>query len=154
MRMRQWQPRTIEDQLLYTYWQQVRGRLYTEVPLAGRQGDDAWSSHSTTRRLDGVRVPAQPGADAIVPFSGLRQEFCCQIQHHPPELIEVKHNLNRTAIGQIIAGHDLFAKQYGVTPDRLVIVCARSDAALEWVCAQRGIVVVTLQNGNLTSCRE
>jgi len=148
MRKMRWNPRTTEDKLLYAYWQQVQGRIYTEVSLAGWQGADSWSSHSTTRRLDGVRVISQPGEDDIISFRGLRQEFCRQIQQYQPELIEVKSKLNRTAIGQIIAGNDLFTHQYGVEPGKLIIVCASGDSALEWVCAKRNIVLVNLQDSD------
>jgi hypothetical protein len=151
MRMMKWNPRTTEDKLLYAYWQQVQGRIYTEVPLAGRQGAGSWSSHSTTRRLDGVRVIAQPGEDDIFSFRGLRREFFRLIQHHQPELIEVKRKLNRTAIGQILAGNDLFTHQYCVEPGNLIIVCASGDSALEWVCTKRNIVVVKLQDSDLNS---
>jgi len=44
-------------------------------------------------------------------------------------------------IGQIIAGVDMFERQYKVKPDRLVVLCAKGDSALEWVCEKRGISV-------------
>jgi hypothetical protein len=87
-----------------------------------------------------VRVPVEAGAD-ITPFAGHTAEFQRTIRHHPPELIEVKRKLNRSAIGQIIAGHGLFTQQYEVCPGRLVIVCAVGDGALAWVCHKRDIVV-------------
>jgi hypothetical protein len=57
------------------------------------------------------------------------------------DLIEVKVKRNHTAIGQMIAGHDLCPEQYGVSPARRTIVCGVGDAALEWVCQQRGMIV-------------
>ena len=136
-----WTPRTAEDALLAAYWEHERGRLYAEVPIAGPQGHPAWTAHSTTRRLDGVRVPGDGLAEGMVPFVGHAEEFQRMIHQHAPELIEVKRKLNRTAIGQMIAGYDLFTEQYSVAPARLVIVCAFSDDALEWVCQKRGIEV-------------
>jgi hypothetical protein len=136
-----WTPRTREDALLYAYWERKRGRLYIEVPIAGPRGNMAWAAHSTTRRLDGVRLPPEAASEGILPFVGHAEEFHRAIRCNPPELIEVKCKLNRTAIGQIIAGHDLFAQQYGIAPALLVIVCAVGDAALEWVCQKRSIVV-------------
>jgi hypothetical protein len=136
-----WTPHTREDALLYAYWEQERGRLYTEVPIAGPRGHVAWAAQATTRRLDGVRIPADTGAEGITSFAGHAAEFQRTIRLHRPELIEVKRKLNRTVIGQIIAGHDLFEEQYGVSPARLVFVCAVEDAALKWVCERRNIVV-------------
>jgi hypothetical protein len=62
----------------------------------------------------------------------------------PPDVIEVKRQFNRTAMGQIIAGHDVCEQQYSVTPARLIIVCAVGDAALAWVCQKRRIIVSQL----------
>jgi len=59
-------------------------------------------------------------------------------------LIEVKVKRNHTAIGQMIAGHDLFSEQYGVSPARLTIVCGVGDAAPEWVCQRQGMIVSKL----------
>jgi hypothetical protein len=58
-----------------------------------------------------------------------------------PDRLEVKRKLNRTAIGQILAGHDCSEQQDGLIPARLIIVCAVGIAALEWVCQKRSSVV-------------
>jgi hypothetical protein len=88
-----------------------------------------------------VRVPVESGVGGIRPFVGHADEFHRVIQRHAPEVIEVKRKLNRAAIGQIIAGDDLCEQQYGVSPARLVIVCAVGDLALEWVYHKRDIIV-------------
>lgn len=56
----------------------------------------------------------------------------------------MKVKLNHTAIGQMIAGHDLCSEQYGVSPARLTIVCGVGDAALESVCQRQGMIVSKL----------
>ena len=128
--------------MLFQYWQQISGRVYTEVPIAGPRGDTLWSAASTTRRLDAVRFPGRYGEHGIFPFSRNAPGFMSDVQTELAWLIEVKPKINRTAIGQVIAGTDLFQKQYSVAPAKLVIVCAGGDAALEWVCERRFIDVV------------
>jgi len=68
-------------------------------------------------------------------------EFKELIKKYSIETIEVKKEINRTAIGQIIAGTDLFEKDYGIVPSRKVILCSVGDEALQWVCSKRGIAV-------------
>jgi hypothetical protein len=67
--------------------------------------------------------------------------FTADLQTVPAELIEAKPSLNRTAIGQAIAGRLMFQRQYGVIPKRTVILCRASDSALTWVCEQENIDV-------------
>ena len=57
------------------------------------------------------------------------------------ELIEVKKNLSRYVIGQVIAGLDMMERQYALKEIIPVILCKEGDPALEWVCEKRGIVV-------------
>jgi hypothetical protein len=56
----------------------------------------------------------------------------------------VKLSLNRTAIGQAIAGRRMFQRQYGVSPKRTTVLCRVSDSALAWVCEQENIEVESL----------
>jgi hypothetical protein len=56
-------------------------------------------------------------------------------------IIEVKSKLTRGVIGQLLAGADLFERQFGRAPTKLVAVCGRIDPALEWVCERRNIFV-------------
>ena len=44
-------------------------------------------------------------------------------------------------VPQMIAGHGLCSEQYGVSPARLTIVFGVGDAAPEWVCQPRGMIV-------------
>ena len=137
-----WSPRTREDRMLLEYWRKVGGRIYTEVPLAGPRGDALWSADSTTRRLDAVRFPGHYGEHEILACATDLNGLLANVQREFSWLIEVKPKLNRTSIGQVIAGSDLFQKQYGIAPAKRVIVCAAGDAALEWVCERHFIEVV------------
>lgn len=93
------------------------------------------------RRIDGVRLADCSNAKGIYHFRGAKDNFMRLIHECSIELIEVKQKLNRLVIGQIIAGVDMFERQYKVKPDRLVVLCAKGDSALEWVCEKRGISV-------------
>lgn len=62
------------------------------------------------------------------------------------ELIEVKKKLNRLVIGQVIAGADMFKRQYGTEMVATVILCEEGDPALGWVCQQRGTRVQIVES--------
>ena len=139
-----WVPRSSEDHLLQAYWQRVRGRVYVEVPIGGTGGAGNWPAGGSRRRLDGVRFPAATDA-ALVRFT--LSAFQARVSSGAVELIEVKRSLNRPVIGQIIAGRDMFRRQYGASVCRLVVVCGQTDTALEWVCQQNEVTVETVSPG-------
>jgi hypothetical protein len=139
--MTKWTPRTHENRMLLEYWKRVGGRIYTEVPLAGSRGHEEWTAESTTRRLDAVRFPANSHQPGLVSFRQGRAEFLEDVEHALAWLIEVKPSINRSAIGQVIVGADLFQLQYGAAPAKSVIVCTGGASALEWVCRRRFIEV-------------
>lgn len=120
--------------MLHAYWAQVGGQIYTEVSLAGRRGSALWMLGPPPDVLGAGRFPGHGQEGAVLPFARHAQEVLPLAEREITWLIEVKPNINCTAIGQVIAGPDLFQKQYGVAPAKLVIVCAGGDAALEWVC--------------------
>lgn len=135
---RLWVPRSYEDHLLHAYWRRVGGRLYVEVPIGAAGGLGDWPVGSTRRRLDGIRF-LNAADSAIVRFA--MPEVRARIESFAVELIEAKPSLNRGAMGQIIAGRDMFRRQYGVAAQRSVIVCGSTDGALAWACGQQGIDV-------------
>ena len=148
--MASWQPRTQEDQMLHAYAAKRGGATFAEVPIGGPGGPAEWPSGCTIRRLDGVRIANSRRAQGIVRWNRHESDAFITAIHHPGavvELIEVKPRLNRSAIGQMVAGRAMFGRQYRVTIDRSVIVCAQSDAALAWVCGQEGITVEVIRGG-------
>lgn len=66
-------------------------------------------------------------------------EFNKLIQGSTVELIEVKKNLNRLVIGQVIARMDMFERQYQAKKIIPTILCQNGDPALQWVCEKRNI---------------
>lgn len=138
-----WKPRTFEDSLIHKYWQKYNGRIYLEVPIGGNGGRGNWLAGSKIRRIDAVRVPdAAEEEHAILPFKEYTEDdFFSYSQDKTIELIEVKTNLNRLIIGQIIAGIDMFERQYAASRIIPIILCIEGDPALEWVCEKRGIHV-------------
>lgn len=135
---RLWVPRSHEDHLLQQYWRRVGGRLYVEVAIGAPDGPGGWPAGSIRRRLDAIRL-LKAADSAIVRFSS--REFRARVDSSPIELIEVKPALNRSVVGQVVAGRDMFLHDYGVGVQRSVIVCGSTDGALEWVCRQHDISI-------------
>lgn len=89
--------------------------------------------------MDGVRVVTKQ--NVIQNYVKPDDDFINLINKYPVEIIEAKKSLNRPAIGQIIAGNDMFAREYKVVPKKQVILCLVGDSALEWVCSKRKISI-------------
>jgi hypothetical protein len=136
---RSWKPKTKEDMLLHAYWKKIGGIIYTEVPIGGPGGRGKWPIRCTQRRLDGVRIVTRK--KEIRKYVKPDDDFIKLIVNFPVEIIEIKKTLNRPAIGQIIAGNDMFAREYKVAPKKQIILCSVGDSALEWVCAKRKISI-------------
>jgi hypothetical protein len=136
--------RTNEDQLLLKYWREVGGLIITEVPI-GRDGPREWPPGAKARRIDGVRLVAPPRgpSDGIYVFARHTNRRWIElfIAGARVEVIEVKQDLNRPVIGQVIAGADLLEMEYAPAQVDPVLVCAVGDPALEAVCERRGIAV-------------
>lgn len=135
--MQEWKPRTHEDKLLLNYYQSKAGILVLEVPIGSSK---VWPVKSKIRRIDGIRIPN--ALERILRFTEVINSFDELIKGQEIELIEVKVKLNRLVIGQIIAGIDMFEREYNHSNIRPIIVCSEGDPALEWVCKKRGIEVV------------
>ena len=148
--------RTNEDRLLLKYWREVGGAIFTEVPIvrhgpsewplgAVRHGPRLWPPGAKGRRIDGVRLVAPPFGLRNSIYSYVRGSggplIASYIAGAQVEVIEVKQDLNRPVIGQVIAGADLLEMEYAPAQVDPVVVCAVGDAALEAVCERRGIAV-------------
>lgn len=48
-----WKPKSIEDHLLYQYWNYSKGQLFFKVPIGNRILGN-WPPKSKIRRIDGV----------------------------------------------------------------------------------------------------
>jgi hypothetical protein len=147
--------RTNEDRLLLKYWREAGGAIFTEVPIVRHgprewplgaywYGPPLWPPGAKGRRIDGVRLVAPP--------FGLRNSIYSFVRSGGPmlasfiagarvEVIEVKQDLNRPVIGQVIAGADLLEMEYAPAQVDPVVVCEVGDPALEAVCERRGIAV-------------
>jgi hypothetical protein len=137
-----WEPKTFENRLLKKYWEEVGGAIYTEVQIGNRKRNPFWPKGAKTRFLDGVRIPdIQNHPEKIITFASNKSVFSEIIKKKPVELIEVKRKLNRLVIGQTIAGHDMFEKDYKSGKITDLILCSEGDPALEWVCKERKIFV-------------
>lgn len=117
--------------------------MFLEVPI-GNKGFGDWPLKSKVRRIDGVRLIDGTASEISKVYSSKDYtlkgffELCAG---KTVELIEVKKNLNRLVIGQIIAGVDMFERQYQADKIIPVIFCQNGVPALEWVCEKRDIKV-------------
>jgi len=142
LKLSAWAPKTIEDELLNKYWEEIGGKLIVEVPVGGNHQDLPWPHGCTVRRLDGAIINADDSGKYKHSYNW--KELKKLFKGKKIEIIEVKRSINRPAIGQIIAGRTMFEKQYDVKNVKGVIVCGSGDSALEWVCKQHGIKVVKM----------
>ena len=140
LKLKAWKPKTEEDKLLNKYWKKFGGKLLVEVPIGGSHTNLPWGHGSTTRRLDGVIIKGDELG--VYRCSYNRTELSNIFKDKNIEVIKVKRSINRTAIGQVLAGKTMFEQQYGIKNVKGVIVCDSGDSALEWVCKQHGIKVV------------
>jgi hypothetical protein len=139
-----------ETLMLEEYRLRVGGRIFAEVPVggvtfSGSHTPGGWPS-GAARRIDGIRLASTAEDSEIVYFDWYEDDFYKRIRclrDTEVELIEVKTKLIRGAIGQVIAGTDLFEKEYRVKVDRSTIVHTKGKTipSLEWVCVRRGIAL-------------
>lgn len=132
-------PRTLEDKLIYKYWEEKQGLLFLEVPIGNDK--NFWPKDSKIRRIDGIRV--EDNENQILKTFNL-ENFKNIIKNKNIELLEAKKTLNRLVIGQIIVGIEMFKKQYESKKIKGVILCKEDDPALEIICKEMGIEVVVL----------
>lgn len=137
-----WVPRTPEDHLLEQYWREHGGQIHVEAPVGGVHGP--WDGRGGIRRLDGLRIATSNSAVLLPEEDRIRDALELR-DGAGVEVIEVKQKLNRTVIGQTQAGQLLLCARYELEPEQVteVVVCAKGDPALEWVCEQLGISVWT-----------
>lgn len=139
--MTEWTPTTFENRLLAAYHRAVGGRIYTEVAVPWSGGYKDWPNGYTNRFIDGIRLKEPYYEEAIVPFADHGHEVLRAVEDAEVELIEVKGDLNRPVIGQIIAGKDLFETDYAPATVHGVALCESTDDVLQWVCEQQQIAV-------------
>jgi hypothetical protein len=138
-------PKSGEDRLLQAYWEQHprQGTMWLEVPVSGA-GPGDWPNLTSARRLDAVLIPGSKPKQIRL-WDGDHVAFDAAVANRAVELIESKATLTMHAIGQAVAAPDFFSRCYP-NHGRLLPVITVSpdpDAALEWVCNQRGIMVST-----------
>lgn len=120
-----------EDDLLLKYWEEVGGLIFTEV-------------YVLTRRIDGIRFLTSSERDIVSysPADFLKATF----KESSFEIIEVKLNLTRGVIGQVIVGAILLEmSEYKIPIEKIrkVVVCQHKNTFLEEACKKLGIVVWT-----------
>lgn len=133
-----------EKELLREYGAASGGRIIAEAPVAGDGPDQPWPAGSSSRWLDGLRIPSEFTNRDIGVFryrSGYRPQLIEDVTAAEVEVIEVKKSLNRPVVGQGLVGADMFRMEYHVAKVTPVIVVGTTDPAIEIVCEKRGIEV-------------
>jgi hypothetical protein len=140
----QWAPGSLEDKILFKYWQENGGTVYLEVPIgnSGRRG--GWPPGSNVRRIDGVRIPSSStGQKQFIASAGSKEIDLYEIfRDKEVELIEVKKELNRVVFGQVVAGVEMFNRQYKPKKVIPIVLYREGDPAMEWVCHRNGVQAI------------
>ena len=94
------------------------GILVEEVPVSYLSEKDR-EEEKEYRRLDGIRV--SNSINQIIYYTN-DHELKNIIKGKKVQLIEVKRRLNRSVIGQVLIGRDLFIDRYGHSDVEMVIL--------------------------------
>lgn len=127
----------LEDKLLRKYHDENGGKMIMEVAVAWSKGLKNWEGKHSHRAIDGVRIPDAETEE--IGFPGNGDEVLDSIKDSKVELIEVKKKLNRPVIGQVLAGEPMLEADYSPKSIEKVVICQKSDSALEWVCEKKNI---------------
>ena len=140
----EYEPRTYEDELLYSYWQKVGGIVYLEVSIGTRVGSGRWPKGSKVRRIDAVRIPLGKSekGKVLAPGDYKLKQVQTEFRGKDVEVIEIKRRLNRLVFGQAIAGAEMFQRQYRPRSILPVILYEVPDPAMDWVCRKYGVKTV------------
>lgn len=136
-----WEPKNNEDDWLKTYHAQHVGQVFTEVPIGWSRGNGNWAEHGQVRYIDAIRFPDAKDSEEIYRFSDGPDRFLDLVDGAAVELIEVKRKLNRLVIGQLVAGFEMFHRDYDAEFVKKVALCTVPDERQEWVCDRLHIAV-------------
>ena len=126
-----------EDKWLDRYLHKLDdpGRVYVEVPVGNRL-------KGRPRYIDAVCLPQLPPAESSAFDRDAFEEDLTAAGR--VEIIEVKKNLHRGVVGQLLVARDFAAQEWDLpsgTPIDLVALVTATDAAIEGFCARNGIRV-------------
>jgi hypothetical protein len=139
----EWVPKTYEDRLLHEYWLKRRGIIYLEVSIGTRTGTGRFPEGSVARRIDAVRIPAgKLKPQVLAPGDYRLKDIQDAFRGKNVEVIEIKRRLNRPVFGQVIAGTEMFWRQYRPNSIKPVILYEVPDPVMKWVCRQYRVKAV------------
>jgi hypothetical protein len=128
-----------ENDLLKLYCTHHPGFTFTEVSIGDKK---LFRKNSKNRRIDMVRIHNDHNR-VILKYSHEKELFAKLLnENYEIEIIEIKTNLNRLVIGQIIVGEYMFKKKYDVDEIIKTILYHKGDEALETFCKENGINLV------------
>ena len=157
---RPWHVKPGEDELVRDYQLRKGGTVYFEVPVGGEGGRPIaatrwpWPPRSKPRYIDAIWVP--PGRSPEGLWHSEPEELLHDVQLGQVDVIEAKRCLSDAAIGQAIAGADMFDREYprqlsegvhGAAVRRRVVLCPENpDATLVAAAHRLGVDVETVSS--------
>ncbi|MDR1099864.1 MAG: hypothetical protein LBL28_05220, partial [Treponema sp.] len=128
-----------ENDLLKLYCTHHPGFTFTEVSVGDKK---LFGKNSKNRRIDMVRIHNDHNRVKLK-YSHKKELFERLLNgNYKIEIIEIKTDLNRLVIGQIIVGEYMFKKKYNVNEIIKTILYHRGDEALETFCKENEINLV------------
>ncbi len=132
--------RDTEESLLFRYCREFGGVIFTEVPF----GDKVKPKEA--RRVDAVRFLRHQDRPAPEIVGYDRKKFDDRLsiatrKGERMEVIEVKRELNRSVIGQVIVAKYLLEKEKERVRPEMVVICGEEVKLLKKFCDNYGIRV-------------
>ncbi len=126
-----------ENELLEKYWKDNPGTLLKEVSVG------SIPEGNRVRRIDAVRVIG--GENRIYQWKDIIKSNAAEITKNKTiEVIEVKNDLNRGVIGQVLVAYYLAEKKLKAKDIIPVIICSKGHCDLEDFCRDNNIKLVLL----------
>ena len=130
-----------ERMVLEWYVNKEGGLFIAEVPVSIPDAESDETPHES-RRIDAIRVPTGTTGN-LIPHRSF-EDTATRIKGHTVELIEVKKELNRSVIGQVVVGRDFFKHRYNHWDIEMVILTRDpkpNQSLLKW-CRWNNIKVI------------
>jgi len=124
---------TLEGKLLRKYWKNHPGILFLEVPIG--------TVKRRFRKIDAILIPGKK-SKAYYPNETTKEEIREKIKEKEIFIIEVKKELNRTAIGQVEVAKFLAEEDFNPKKIKCVLVCKKGHADLERYCKAKNIELI------------
>jgi hypothetical protein len=128
----------------------VKGKIYTNVPIGGEAAEDIYDGVSKPAVIDAVRLAVNSRGngrrEGVVSFRGNEEEFARRVRESEViQLIEIPRThgkiprlLNRGVVGRLRVAKYMFEKEHeDITVTHLAALCLRFNDPIAWVCNEK-----------------